>query len=182
MAIKVENRSSLELPKVEEFVDRAVACLPAEHLRGLGRIVLVDRIEDPRLPRGGAESLPALYRPRVPGASSASGEIALPVLFPQKVNAFKRWAARSQAPARIAQAVFSLPAQHYIVTIASRKLKSKNLERNVLEYVERYFKVWRDRQTGWRARLFRPLVPYFERWQKSLQRYQREQARKKLSK
>jgi hypothetical protein len=81
----------------------------------------------------------------------------------------------------LAQAVLSLAAQHYIVTVSSRKKKGGGVERAAREYVERYFAVWRDRQGGFRAKLFRPLIPYLERWQKSARKYAAEQARKKAA-
>jgi hypothetical protein len=181
MAIKVENHASIPVKELETQVQQALDCVPVEHLRGFSRIVFVDRIENPRLERSLTENLPVLYHPRMPGAASAFGEVALAVLQPQDVSWLKRTAARSQARAIIAQSVLSLAAQHYLLTVSSRKKKGPEVERAMREYVKKYFVVWRDRQTGWRARLFRPLVPYLERWQKSAAKYAAEQARKKAA-
>lgn len=182
MAIKVEHQSSIEVKDLESQVQAAIECLPIEHLRGFSRIRFVDRIEDSRLPQDLLKGLPALYRPKQPGHASAFGDVALMVLQPQDLNWFKRLAAKAQLKALIAQSVMSLVAQHYLVTVSSKKKKGPEIERAVREYVERYFKVWRGRQSGWRARLFRPLVPYLEKWQKSARKYQLEQARKKAGK
>lgn len=182
MAIKVENRSSIPVADIEGQIAAAFDCVPVEHLRGFGRVLVVDRVEDPRLPKAQAEGLPVLYHPRMPGSASAFGEIALAVLLPADAPWWKRRMARAQLRAMIAQSVISLAAQHYIITLQTRmKKKGPGVERALREYVERYFVVWRDRQTGLRARLFRPLVPYLERWQKSARRYQAEQARKKAA-
>lgn len=182
MAIKVEHQSSIEVKDLEAHVQAAIECVPVEHLRGFSKIRFVDRIEDSRLPQDLLKGLPALYRPKQPGAASAFGDIALLVLQPQNLNWIKRLAAKAQLKALITQSVMSLVAQHYLVTVSSKKKKGPEIERAVREYVERYFKVWRDRQSGWRARLFRPLVPYLEKWQKSARKYQLEQARKKAAK
>lgn len=180
MPIKVENRSSMAVKDLEVQIQNAVDCLPAEHLRGFGRILVVDTIRDPRLAVEQTQNLPALYHPRIPGTPAAFGEIALTVLLP-KATFFKRMAARAQFRASLAVAVFSLAAQHYLVTISSRKKKGGGIERVAREYVDRYFKIWRDRQGGVRARLFRPLIPYLERWQKSVRRRYAEEARKRAA-
>jgi hypothetical protein len=181
MAIKVENLSTIAVKNLDEQVQRVVECVPVEHMRGLARVVFVDRIADPRLDAKLTAQLPVLYHPRMPGTPSAFGEIALAILFPPDASAFKRLLARAQSRAMLAQAVLSLAAQHYIVTVSSRKKKGGGVERAAREYVERYFAVWRDRQGGFRAKLFRPLIPYLERWQKSARKYAAEQARKKAA-
>jgi hypothetical protein len=181
MAIKVENHATIAVKALDEQVQKVVDCVPVEHLRGLSRIVFVDRISDPRLDPKLTEKLPVLYPPRAPGAPSAFGEIALAILQPPDASLFRRLAARMQSRAIVAQAVLSLVAQHYLVTVSSRKKKGPGVERAAREYIERYFKVWRDRQAGLRARLFRPLIPYLERWQKSARKYYAEQARKKAA-
>lgn len=182
MAIKVENTATVEIKDVEAQIQKAVECLPIEHLRGFGKIRVVDRIEDARLPQDQLAKLPVLYRPRLSGASQASGEIALAILLPSDVSFWKRRLAKAQIKPMIAQSVFSIAAQHHIITVSNRKMKDQaSVERSVREYVEKYFKIWRERQGGLRAKLFKPLVPYLERWQKSVRKYYAEQARKKAS-
>jgi hypothetical protein len=180
MPIKVENLSSIQVKELEEQIHRVLDCVPVEHLRGFGRVVVVDRIEDPRLPKDQTEKLPLLYHPRMPGTATAFGEIALPVLLPQE-KFWKKLIAKAQLKATLAQAVLMLAAQHHLLTLTSRKKKGGGVERSVREYVEKYFDVWRGRQTGWRARLFKPLLPYFERWQKSVRRRMAEEARRKAA-
>jgi hypothetical protein len=182
MAMKIENRSTIPVPHLDAQIQEAADAVPVEHWRGFTRIVLVDRIENARLPSAQTEKLPVLYHPRMPGMASAFGEIALGVLLPSDLPWYKRRLARAQLRAMLAQSVISLAAQHYLVTLQSRmKKKGPGLERALREYVEKYFTVWRDNQTGWRARLFRPLVPYLERWQKSAKKYAAEQARQKAA-
>jgi hypoxanthine phosphoribosyltransferase len=180
MPMKVENRASVTVKDLEAQIQNAVECLPAEHLRGFNRILVVDTIRDSRLTIEQTQNLPALYHPRMPGTPAAYGEIALAILLP-KTTFLKRVAARAQFRASLAVAVFSLAAQHYLITISSRKKKGGGIERVAREYVDRYFKIWRDRQGGLRARLFRPLIPYLERWQKSVRRRYAEEARKRAA-
>ena len=70
-------------------------------------------------------------------------------------------------------------AQHYLLTLTSRKKRGGEIERAAREYVEKYFKVWRERNAGRRARLFKPLVPYLERMQRSVRKA--EAARRKAA-
>jgi hypothetical protein len=181
MTIKVENRATVRVKELEAQVQRVVECVPIEHLRGFSRVVFVDRIEDPRLEKSLTDTLPLLYHPRMPGTTSAFGEIALAILEQRDAAWIRRLAARAQMRVQIAQCVLALLAQHYMVTVSSRKKNGGGIERAAREYVEKYFTVWRDRQGGLRAKLFRPLVPYLERWQKSARKHYAEQARKKAA-
>ena len=178
MPIKIENRSSNPSLQLEEFINAAVECVPTEHIRGLGRIVLVDTIDDPRLPKEQAGKLPAIYFPKVPGSPVAYGEIALGVLMPE-ASFLKRFLAKSQLKANVVQCTLLIVAQHHHLTIAGRRKGATGIERSVREYVEKFFKVWRDRQQGLRARLARPLIPYLERWQKAAQKRYADDARRK---
>jgi hypothetical protein len=181
MAIKVENQATIAVKELEDQVQRVVECVPVEHLRGFSRVVFVDRIDDPRLDRDLVDKLPLLYHPRVPGTPAAYGEVALGILLPKDVSWLKRLAARAQLRAVIAQSVLALVAQHHLFTVSSRKKKGGGIERAARDYIEKYSKVWRDRQGGVRAKLFKPLIPYLEKWQKSARKYQAEQARKKAA-
>ncbi len=181
MAIKIENRATVQVKELDAQVQAVLDCVPVEHLRGFGRIDVVDRIVEPRLDPKLVENLPVLYRPKVPGMASASGEIALAILFPPDQSFFKRLASRAQQKAILTQSVLSIVAQHYLLTLKSGKKKGPGVERAVRDYVQKYFNVWRDRQTGIRAKLFRPLIPYLERWQKSARKYAADQARKKAA-
>ena len=178
MPIKIENRSSSQTTDFEQYINAAAECVPTEHLRGLARIVIVDRIDDPRLPKDQAASLPALYFPKVPGSPTAYGEIALAVLLPD-TSFFKRFVAKSQLKANVVQCTLLIIGQHHFITMSGRRKGATGAERVVRDYVERYFKIWRDRQQGLRARLAKPLLPYLERWQKAAQKRYAEEARRK---
>lgn len=177
MPIKVENRSSIAVKNLEEQIERVFACVPVEHVRGFGRVVVVDKIEDPRLPVEQTEKLPVLYRPKSPGQSTASGELALGVLFPADANFFKKFLAKAQLKQVIAQLVLTLVAQHYLITIASKRKRGGEIERAARDYVEKYFRVWRDQNAGRRARLFKPFVPYLEKLQRSVRKAEAERRR-----
>jgi hypothetical protein len=177
MAIKVENKASLKLPKNTEAVIQSVFdTVPVEHLRGLNRIVLVDRIApDPRIPQNMSD-LPGLYHPRV-GTSQPWCEVALGVLL-QSEGFFKRLAARLNYKPNLAYLIFSLQAQHYYLTL-SHGIKKHQYESAIKAYIEKHHEVWREKQAGWRAKLFKPLRPYLDKWAKKLQkRYAEEQKRK----
>jgi hypothetical protein len=177
MPVKIENHATVRVPGLEEQIEKALDCVPVEHLRGFGRVRVVDRIEDPRLPKAQTDQLPILYHPRIPGTPAAFGEIALAVVFPAE-SFLKRLVRRANRKPIVAELALTLAAQHYLFTLTSRKKRGGEIERAARDYVQRYFKVWRDRQGGLRARLFRPLVPLIERWQKSVRR---SQARRKAA-
>lgn len=181
MAVKVENHASVPVNEIEAEVQRALECVPVEHLRGFSRVVFVDKIQNARLEKSVAESLPLLYHPRQPGTTSAFGEIALAVLLPSEASWWKRRVAKANLKSQVVQCVLALAGQHYFVTISSRKKTGGGVERALREYVEKYFKIWRDRQAGLRARIFRPLVPYIEKLQRSARKAQAEQARRKAA-
>lgn len=181
MPIKIENRSSHQGTAPEPIIQAAIDCVPTEHLRALHRIVLVDVIDDPRLPADQAVKLPALYFPKVPGSPSAYGEIAMGVLLNQD-SFFKRFIAKSQLKANLVQCTLLIVAQHHFITIGGRRKGVAGAERAIREYVDRYFKVWRDSRNDWRARLAKPLLPYLEKWQRAAaKRYAQEAKRKKAS-
>jgi hypothetical protein len=169
MPVKIENQSTIRVADIETQIEKALECVPVEHLRGFGRVRILDRIDDPRLPKAQTEQLPILYHPRIPGTPSAFGEIALAVVFPTE-SVLKRIVRRANRKPIIAELALTLVAQHYLFTLTSRKKRGGEIERAARDYVQKYFKIWRERQGGLRARLFRPLVPLVERWQKSLRR------------
>ncbi len=178
MAIKIENQASIKLPKKTEAVIQSVfEIVPREHTRGLSRVVLVDRIiPDSRMPLPNAADLPGLYHPRV-GTSQPWLEVALGMLLPQD-SFFKRLAARLNFKPNLAYLVLSLQAQHYYLTL-SHGIKKHQYEGAIRSYVEQYSKAWREKQSGWRGKLFKPLQPYIEKWARSLRKkYDVEQKRK----
>jgi hypothetical protein len=169
MPVRIENQSTIRVADLEAQIEKALDCVPVEHLRGFGRVRIIDRIDDPRLPKAQTEQLPILYHPRIPGTPAAFGEIALAVVFPSE-SFIKRLIRKANRKPIIAELVLTLVAQHYLFTLTSRKKRGGEIERAARDYVQKYFKIWRERQGGVRARIFRPLVPYIEKWQKSLRR------------
>ena len=179
MAIKIENKSNLKLPsKTEETINSVLDCVPREHLRGLNRVVLVDRIvPDSRIQLPTATELPGLYHPRQ-GTSQPFFEIALNALLMPTEGFFKRIAARLNFKASLAYLTLSLQAQHYHFTL-SHGLKKHQYEGAIRSYVEKHLEGWRESQGGWRVKLFKPLRPWLDKWSKKLKkRYEQEQKKK----
>ena len=169
MSIKVEKQTAAKLPKrTEEWVKSMLATVPREHLRGLDRIRIVDSIIDPRLRLPRATELPGLYHPRQ-GTQQAWLEIAAETLLPSSKPAHKRLLPRLSFKSNLAAVLFSLIAQHYHLTLR-HSIKKGQLEQAVRAYTEKHLRAWNERSHSWRARLFRPLQPVFERWARALQR------------
>ena len=84
MAIKIENAASIKLPKTaEKDLEKMLASIQVEHLRGVDKVKLVDFISDPRLknvqlPKG--QDLPGLYHPKI-GGKNAWFEISMGALL-----------------------------------------------------------------------------------------------------
>lgn len=181
MAIKIENTCTLKLPKnTEARIEKLLEGVPREHLIGLERLRIVDRISDPRLRLGVAaeQQLPGLYHPRQ-GPQKAWLEIAAGVLLPQHKSFFKRLMPRLSFKANLAAVVFSLVGQHYLITFR-HSLKKGQLETAVRTYTEKHMKAWNEREHKLRARLFKPLQPTLEKWTRTLQK--KASAEKKKSK
>lgn len=178
MNVKVEELSSYSLKDATANVQSVLKVIPAEHLRGLSKIVFVDMITEPRLTPVQRASLPALYHPRM-GGQMAWAEIATTVLAPKKKfpqNLLTKLAVKSN----IAQIVLSLVAQHYHLTL-SKGIKKTQIESACRSYVEKYFEKWRETQGGLRVKLMKPFKPYLDRWAKKLaKKYKEELDRKKL--
>ena len=179
MAVKIENKTNIKLPsKTEETINSVLDCVPREHLRGLNRVVLVDRIiPDSRIQLPNATELPGLYHPRQ-GTSQPFFEIALNSLLMPTEGFFKRIAARLNFKASLAYLTLSLQAQHYHFTL-SHGLKKHQYEGAIRSYVDKHLESWRETQGGWRVKLFKPLRPFLEKWSKKLKkRYEQEQKKK----
>ncbi len=169
---RIENQSSVALPKdAEENIRKIVAFLPAEHLRGLERIRLVDFINNPQLknsPLPIKGDLPGLYHPKVQG-KSAWLEISIGALLQPTENFSKRWMAKTSFKSNLAGLIFSLVAQHYYFTLR-HSVKKQNLEPQVRQYAQKNLKEWSEKQSegSKRAKFFKPFRPYMERWAKWL--------------
>lgn len=170
MAVKIENQSSIKLPrKTETQLENLLACVPREHLRGIERVRLVDTISDPRvrLPLQ-RNQLPGLYHPKQ-GVQPAWLEIAIEALLPSQQTLFKRLLPRLSFKNNLAAVLFSLIAQHYHLTLR-HSVKKGQLEHSIRAYTEKHLRLWGEHEHSFRARLFKPLQPTFERWARTLQR------------
>src|ERR1044071_5750162 len=179
MNVKLEAKSSDSIKDLNGRVERILSVVPAEHLRGLTKIVFVDQITEPRLSATQRASLPALYHPKMPG-QMAWAEVATAVLFPKKKfpqNLLAKLAMKSN----LAQVIFSLVAQHYYLTL-SKGIKKNQLETACRLYVEKSFEKWREQEGGLRVRLLKPFKPRLDRMAKKLaKKYKEELARKQAS-
>jgi len=181
MAIRIENQYEGPLPKgTLQQIEDAFESLPREHTRGIERIRLVPFINDPRI-RGQfqATELPGLYHPRQ-GPKGAWLELAVNVLLTPDKPFHKRIIPRMSFKSNIVALVFSLIGQHYHFTL-KHSLKKTQLEPAVRQYTEKQLKAWNERKHSFRARLFKPLQPTFERWAKSLQKRAAAEKKKSLA-
>jgi len=172
MALKIENQSSIELPKeTEEAIAKIIKSLPSEHLRGLEKVRLVDFIKHPQtknmsVPLKG--DLPGLYHPRA-GNKPAWLEVSTGALLKPTESFANRFMAKSAFKANLAGLIFSLVGQHYYLTLR-HSVKKTNLESQIRQYAEKHLRAWSEKQSAnsFRAKLFKPLRPYVERWAKWL--------------
>jgi len=180
MPIKVENKATIKAPKkTEETIQSVFEVIPKEHTRNLSKVVLVDKIApDPRIQIPNATDLPGLYHPRQ-GNVQPWCEIALGALLTTSEGFFKRLAARLNFKPNLAYLALSLQAQHYHLTL-SHGIKKHQYEGAIRSYIERYHEIWREKQAGWRTKLFKPLRPWLDKWARQLRkRYQQEQKQRK---
>lgn len=171
MALKIENQSSIELPKdTEENIQKIFKAVLSEHLRGLEKVKIVDFIKPPQMAKGAPVKgdLPGLYHPRI-GNKGAYFEISAGALLQPTESFSKRWMAKSQFKGNLAGLLFSLVGQHYFLTLR-HSVKRQNIEPQIRQYAERHLKAWSEKQqvNNFRTRLFKPLRPYMERWAKWL--------------
>ena len=182
MPIRIENQYEGALPKgAIEQVEDALESLPREHTRGIERVRLVPYISDPRIKgQFQATELPGLYHPRQ-GSKGPWLEIAINVLLPADKPFHKRIVPRLSFKSNLVALVFSLVGQHYHLTLR-HSLKRTQLEPAVRMYTEKQLKAWNEKKHSFRAKLFKPLQPTFERWAKSLQKRAVAEKKKSLAK
>lgn len=169
--IKIENQATIELPKdAEETINKILRSLPAEHLRGLDKIRIVDFVQHPQLKSAPVPTgdLPGLYHPRVANKAPFF-EISAGALLQPTENFTKRWMAKSAFKSNLAGLLFSLVGQHYFLTLR-HSVKRTNIEPQVRQYAEKHLRAWSEKQNqnSRRAKLFKPFRPYIERWAKWL--------------
>lgn len=170
--IRVENQATARLPKgASEAIESVVASLPTEHIRGLEKLRLVDSIKTPQV-KGMAESfkgdLPGLYHPRTQN-QGAWLEISVGALLLPTEKLAKRWMAKTSFKSNVAGLIFSLVGQHYYLTLR-HSVKKTNLEPQIRQYAQKNLKDWSEKnaENSKRAKFFKPLRPYMERWAKWL--------------
>ena len=180
--IRIENQASFELPKgTEESINKALDFLPIEHLRGLEKVRLVDFINDPRLksmdiPAKG--DLPGLYHPRS-GNQAPWLELSMGALLQPTETFAKKWMAKTSFKGNLAGLLFSLVGQHYYLTL-KHSVKRQNLEPQIRQYAEKNLRSWSEKNTqgSFRAKLFKPIRPFVERWAKWLNKKAAEAQKK----
>lgn len=168
--IKIENKASIALPKnAEETIRQVLAFVPIEQLRGVERVKIVDFIKHPQVKEMDFKGdLPGLYHPKVQNKSPWF-EIAAGALLQPTEGFAKRWMAKSSFKTNIAGLIFSLVGQHYYLTLR-HSVKKTNLEPQIRQYAQKNLKEWSEKQNAnsKRAKLFKPIQPYIERWAKWL--------------
>ena len=169
--IKIENQSSVELPKnTEANIRQIIAFLPTEQLRGIERIRLVDFVKHPQMktetPIKG--DLPGLYHPKIQN-KNAWLEVSIGALLQPTENFGKRMMAKTSFKSNLAGLIFSLVGQHYYLTLR-HSVKKGSLESQIRQYAQKNLKDWSEKQAdnSKRAKFFKPLRPYMERWAKWL--------------
>ena len=171
--LKIENQVTFELPKnFEEEIYKALDFLPTEHTRGLEKIKLVDYINNPQLQKMDIPikgDLPGLYHPKM-GTKNAFIEISMGAILQPTEGFSKRWMAKQSFKGNLAGLLFSLVGQHYYLTLR-HSVKRQSLEPQIKQYAEKNLKAWgvkNQNPNSFRAKLFKPLRPYIERWAKWL--------------
>jgi len=179
MAVKIENQYTGKLPRNTLVnVERALASVPREHLRGIERLRLVSVITEPRARMAAkGTDLPGLYHPRQ-GNQGAWFEVALTPLTSANKPFHKRIIPRLSFKGNLSAVIFSLVAQHYHLTLR-HSVKRGSVEPAVRAYVEKQLKAWNEDQHKIRAKLFKPLQPTLERWSKSLAKRAAAEKKKK---
>ena len=177
--IRIENAATIPLPKdYEANINKVLDFLPIEQIRGIEKIKLVDYINDPRLknmdiPMKG--DLPGLYHPRA-GNQAPWMEMSMAALLQPTEGFVKKFMAKSSFKGNIAGLIFSLVGQHYYLT-QRHSVKRQSLEPQIRQYAEKNLRRWSDKQGegSLRAKLFKPVRPYLERWAKWLNKKAAEQ-------
>ena len=178
MAIKIENQSTRTLPKtIEPYISELLDFLPREHLRGIERVRLVDNVSEVAI-RGSVSTskLPGLYHPKQ-GVKPARLEIAVNVLLPNKEKFYKRVMPRLSVKSNIAAVLVSLVGQHYYLTLR-HSVKRGQLEGLVKAYTEKQLRLWHETKHKTRAKIFKPIQPWLEKWGKALQKRAAEERKK----
>ncbi|MDQ3320862.1 MAG: hypothetical protein M3525_00170, partial [Acidobacteriota bacterium] len=135
------------------------------------KLRLVDFIKHPQLKNMSVPvkgDLPGLYHPRTQN-QGAWLEVSAGALLQPTEKFVKRWMAKSSFKSNLAGLIFSLVGQHYYLTLR-HSVKKTNLEPQIRQYAQKNLKDWSEKQseTSKRAKFFKPLRPYMEKWAKWL--------------
>jgi hypothetical protein len=181
MATKIEIDAGIKPPrKAKSWIESCLQALPREHLRGIERIRLVDKINDLRLKNMEQRTdLPGLYHPKQ-GTKAAWVEVAVGVLIPQSKPIFKRLLPRLSFRGNLAAIIFSLVGQHYYLTLR-HSMKRSQIEMAVRAYTEKHLRIWHERKHTVRSRLFKHFQPTLEKWGRSLQKRAAAERKRKQS-
>ena len=106
-------------------------------------------------------------------------EVAVNVLLPME-NLLQKNRSRLSFKSTWWRSVISLVGQHYHLTLR-HSLKKTQLEPAIRSYTEKQLKLWNERKHSFRARLFKPLQPTFEKWAKGLQKRAAAEKKKSLA-
>jgi hypothetical protein len=167
MAVKIENHSSVKLPKnLTTQVENVFKTLPREHAIGLDRVVFVDLIEQPQLRLKLGGKLPGLYYPKQ-ATKSAFIELSAQQLAGSREPFHKRMILRLSFKNNLAALLISLVGQHYYSTL-KHSVRRGQMEPAIRRYSEKYLKLWNQSEHRFRAKLFKPLEPKLERWAKKM--------------
>lgn len=177
MAIKIENQSTTKLPpKTLQIIEAVLKAVPRDHLRGIDRVRIVDAINDPRLRLPTTNTPPGLYHPKQ-GNQTAWLEIAASALVSKSQPLHKRFMQRLSFKGNLAAILFSLVGQHYHLTMR-HSVKRSQLEGSIRAYTENHLRLWSERESSFRSRLFKPFQPTLERWAQSLKRRAKEEEKR----
>lgn len=177
MPIKIENQVGVKLPRTTlPLIHRVFDALPREHSRGIERVRLVNKIDDPRLRVSPNTQLPGLYHPKQ-SAQTAWLEVSIDALLTPTAGLPKRLLSRLAFKNNLAALLISLVGQHHLSTMR-HSLKRGQLEPAVRAYTERHLKIWSQQEHKVRARIFKPLEPTLQKWAKKVQAQAQRERRK----
>jgi hypothetical protein len=122
--------------------------------------------------------LPGLYHPKM-GNQNAFLEVSMGALLQPTEGFAKKWMAKTSFKSNLAGILFGLVGQHYYLTLR-HSVKRQNLEPQIRQYAEKNLRAWGEKQhvNSFRAKLFKPLRPYVERWAKWLNKKAAAQQKK----
>lgn len=169
--VTIDNQSTIDLPKgTEENIQNILKFLPGEHLAGLDKVKIVDFIKIPKAVNTPIKGdLPGLYHPKVQN-TKAYLEVSMGALLKPTEGFASKLMAKQGFKGNLAGVLFSLVGQHYYLTLR-HSVKKTNLEPQIRQYAEKNLKSWSETQKNpntFRAKLFKPLQPIFERLAKWL--------------